>query len=306
MSALGRFFTLPLILASVLLVCPDTWATSPAGTLKVAATIFPLYDMVREVAGPNVEVVLLVPPGASPHTFTVTPGMVRALAGSAAVFTIGHGLDDWVTRLAREAGVKRTVVTDKGIRLRREAHHHAHGHSHTHATTPDAVDPHYWLTIANARLMVQTIANALAQLDPTAAATFQQRASAYQTQLQALDTEIRQVLSDLPRRDIATLHMALGYFAEAYGLRVVAVFEPVPGKEPAPRAVAAFQRQVRQHKLRVVFTELQLSDIALRGLTKDLGITLHPLSPEGGGPGVDSYVALMRYNATQIATALRQ
>src|SRR5262245_12050372 len=84
-------------------------APSPAATLKVAATIFPLYDLVRQVAGPAVDVVLLVPPGASPHTFTVKPGTVRALTGCVAVFTIGHGLDDWSTRLAQEAGVKRTV-----------------------------------------------------------------------------------------------------------------------------------------------------------------------------------------------------
>src|SRR5512144_821726 len=104
-------------------------APVPAAPLKVAATIFPLYDLVRQVAGPAVEVVLLVPPGASPHTFTVKPGVVRALTGCAAVFTIGHGLDDWATRLAQEAGVKRTIVTDAGIALRRGySEHHRAGH----------------------------------------------------------------------------------------------------------------------------------------------------------------------------------
>lgn len=295
-------------LCLVLLHSPLAWGASPAaGGLKVAATIFPLYDMVREVAGPHAEVVLLVPPGASPHTFAVTPGTVRSLAGCAAVFTIGHGLDAWATRLAQEAGVPRTVVTDAGIRLRRGAHaHHDHGHTQPHAHTVEAVDPHYWLTIPNAQLMVQTIATVLGQLAPTAATALQQRASAYQARMQAVDAEIRQLLADLPRRDIATLHMALEYFAEAYGLRVVAVFEPVPGKEPGPRYVQAFQRQVQKHKLRVVFTEPQLSETALRGLTQDLGITLRPLSPDGGLPGVESYLDLMRYTATQIATALRE
>src|SRR5215813_7868524 len=104
----------------LLWVSPLVWgAPTPAAPLKVAATIFPIYDLVRQVAGPAVEVVLLVPPGASPHTFTVKPGTVRALTGCVAVFTIGHGLDNWVTRLAQEVGVNRTVVTDAGISLRR-------------------------------------------------------------------------------------------------------------------------------------------------------------------------------------------
>src|SRR4029434_4254260 len=119
-------------------------APTLAAPLKVAATIFPLYDLVRQVAGPAGEVVLLVPPGASPHTFTVKPGTVRALTGCVAVFTIGHGLDDWATRLGQYAGVKRTLVTDAGISLRREySEHHSAGHAQAQTAAHDAVDPHY-------------------------------------------------------------------------------------------------------------------------------------------------------------------
>ena len=285
-----------------------TWsAPAPATPLKVAATIFPLYDLVRQVAGPAVEVVLLVPPGASPHTFTVKPGTVRALTGCVAVFTIGHGLDDWATRLAQEAGVKRTIVTDAGITLRRGySEHHGAKHAHAQTAAHDAVDPHYWLSMPNAIRMVQFIAEVLAQLAPAAQADYQQRAVAYQEQLRSADGEIRRLLADLPRRDIATFHMAFAYFAETYGLNVVAVFEPVPGKEPGPRYVEAFQRQVRAHKLRTVFIEPQLSEAALRGLSQDLGITLRKLDPEGGVQGVESYIALMQYNAAQIAAALHE
>jgi ABC-type Zn uptake system ZnuABC Zn-binding protein ZnuA len=282
-------------------------APTPAAPLKVAATIFPLYDLVRQVAGPAVEVVLLVPPGASPHTFTVKPGTARALTGCIAVFTIGHGLDDWATRLAQEAGVKRTIVTDAGITLRRGySEHHRAGQAQSQTATHDAVDPHYWLSIPNAILMVQFIAEIFAQLDPAAQADYQQRAVAYQEQLRSTDGEIRRLLADLPRRDIATFHMAFAYFAEAYGLKVVAVFESVAGKEPGPRYVEAFQRQVRAHKLRTVFIEPQLSEAALRGLSQDLGITLQKLAPEGGVQGVENYIALMQYNAAQIAAALRE
>jgi ABC-type Zn uptake system ZnuABC Zn-binding protein ZnuA len=84
------------------------------------------------------------------------------------------------------------------------------------------------------------------------------------------------------------------------------VFEPAPGKEPGPRYVEAFQRQVRAHKLRTVFVEPQLSEAALRGLSQDLGITLQKLDPEGGVQGVENYIALMQYNAAQIAAALRE
>lgn len=309
-ESIGARSRITIVVVSGLLLALSTlaWGASPQpAPLKVAATIFPLYDLVRQVAGPSVEVILLVPPGASEHTFTVKPSTIRAITGCTAIFAIGHGLDDWVARLAREAGVPRTIVVDAGIPLRRgDSAPHRHGQAGSRTTSQDAVDPHYWLAMPHAMRMVQTIADALAQIDPSAQADYQQRAVAYREQLHSADGEIRRRLMDLPRRDIATFHRAFDYFAEAYGLRVVAVFEPVPGKAPGPRYVEAFQRQVRAHKLRTVFIEPQLSEAALRGLTQDLGITLRKLDALGGAQGVESYIAMMQFNAAQIAAALRE
>src|SRR5207244_12365147 len=109
------------------------------------------------------------------------------------------------------------------------------------------------MSILNSSLIVQFIAEFLAQLDPAAQADYQQRAVAYQEQLRRADGEIRHLLADLTRRDIATFHMAFAYFADTYDLNVVAVFEPAPGKEPGPRDVEAFQRKVGAHTLNTVF-----------------------------------------------------
>lgn len=286
---------------------PGRSAPSQAPPLKVAATIFPLYDLVRQVAGPTVEVVLLIPPEASEHTFTVTPGTIRALSGCQAVFAIGHGLDDWVVRLARDAGVPQVRLTDNRIPLRRGYGEHVeHRHGVAHAATHTGVDPHYWLAVPNALLMVETIVDSLGQLHPAGRLEYQRRAQAYQEALRAADMAIRALLQDLPQRHIATFHMAFGYFAEAYGLQVVAVFEPVPGKEPGPRYVEAFQRQIRTHNLRTVFIEPQLSDVALQGLSRDLGVTLQTLDPLGGIGERTTYLAMMQFNARQIAAALAQ
>jgi ABC-type Zn uptake system ZnuABC Zn-binding protein ZnuA len=286
-----------------------TWseaAARAAPQLKIAATIFPLYDLVRNIAGPAVEVVLLLPPGASPHTFEAKPGTVRALMGCTVLFAIGHGLDDWAVRLAHGAGIRHTVFVDEQIPLRPAAQAvHNHGDpqpaQHDHA----AVDPHYWLSIPNAIRIVQTLTRTLATLHPAATADYEQRASAYQEQLRQVDSEIRQLLTALPQRSMATFHPAFDYFAAAYGLQVVAAFEPSPGQEPAPRQVEAFLRQVRAHKLPVLFVEPQLPPGGFASLARDLRLRLQELDPVGGSPGRDSYIALMRFNATQIATSLR-
>jgi ABC-type Zn uptake system ZnuABC Zn-binding protein ZnuA len=255
---------------------------------KVAATIFPLYDIVREVGGSAVDVVLVLPPGASPHTFEPTPAGARSLAGADVLFMVGHALDDWAARTARGVGVRRTVVVDRGITLRREG---------------GSVDPHYWLSIANAQAIARTVAEEIERLVPERSDAVRRALASYLTRLDVAERAIQGLLAGLPNRRIATFHEAFGYFADAYGLDVVATFEPFPGKEPGPRFVQEFQRTVRAAGVRVVFVEPQLALAPLRPIAGDLGVTLSVLDPLGGVPGRDSYIDLMLFDARQVAAA---
>jgi ABC-type Zn uptake system ZnuABC Zn-binding protein ZnuA len=266
-------------------------AEAGAERLKVTATVFPLYDIVRHVAEPIADVVLVLPPGASPHTFEPTPSAVRALEGARVLFVIGHGLDDWAARLARGAGITRLAPVDAGIALRRDPH--------------GGVDPHYWLSALNAKAIARSVAVELTRLAPDRRGDIDRALAAYLARLDAADAEVRRLLADLPTRRIATFHDAFGYFAEAYGLDVVATFEPYPGVEPSPRFVMEFERSIRAAAVRVVFTEPQLSIDALRPIARDLGVTLAVLDPLGGLPGRESYIDLLRFDARAVAAATR-
>ena len=288
-------------LAALLACCVSQAGAAP---LKVAATIFPLYDMVRQVAGGEVEVTLLVAPGASPHTAAFKPSMMRQLAGSAALFTIGYGLDDWASRLAADAGLKRVVRSHGDQPLPTVVHTpHRHADAAAHAA---GADPHYWLSIPNAIQMVNVIAKALTELDPEGASGYAQRAAQAAQAMQAADRDIRQQLADLPRRDIALFHAAFAYFAAAYDLHIIATFEPTPGREPGPRHVRDFLRSVREQRLRTLFIEPQLDAAPLQQVARDIGVSLQLLDPLGGAAGREGYLDMMRFNAAQIAAALRE
>jgi ABC-type Zn uptake system ZnuABC Zn-binding protein ZnuA len=269
--------------------CAEGAASRP----KVGATIFPLYDIARQVAGPVADVILILPPGASPHTFEPTPSAVRSLTGAETLLVIGHGLDDWAVRLARGAGVARLVRGDAGVALRREGGH-----------DPDPVDPHYWLSIRNGGAIARTVAAELERLVPDRAGDIRGTLAAYLARLDAADREIRRLLEGLPTRRIATFHDAFGYFADAYGLEIAAVFEPYPGREPGPRFVMEFQQKVRATGVRVVFSEPQLSVDAIRAIARDLGVAISVLDPLGGAPGREGYIETMLFNARQVAAAL--
>jgi zinc transport system substrate-binding protein/manganese/iron transport system substrate-binding protein len=281
-------------LVAVLLVVALPASGAGGDRVKVAATIFPLYDITRSVAGPGAEVVLVLPPGASPHTFEPTPAAVRALSGAEVLFVIGHGLDDWAARLARGAGVPRVVPVDAGIALRRASD-----------TGRGRVDPHYWLSAANAKAIARIVAAELTRRAPGRRAEVERSLAAYLARLDTADARIRELLADLPTRRIATFHDAFGYFAEAYGLQVAAVFEPYPGQEPSLQFVIEFQRKIRASRVRVVFTEPQLSVEALRPIARDLGVTLAVLDPLGGMPGREGYVDLLLFNAHAVVAGTR-
>jgi ABC-type Zn uptake system ZnuABC Zn-binding protein ZnuA len=167
------------------------------------------------------------------------------------------------------------------------------------------VDPHYWLSAANAKAIARIVAAELTRRAPGRRVEVERSLAAYLARLDTADARIRELLADLPTRRIATFHDAFGYFAEAYGLQVAAVFEPYPGQEPSLQFVIEFQRKIRASRVRVVFTEPQLSVEALRPIARDLGVTLAVLDPLGGMPGREGYVDLLLFNAHAVVAGTR-
>jgi ABC-type Zn uptake system ZnuABC Zn-binding protein ZnuA len=124
-------------------------------------------------------------------------------------------------------------------------------------------------------------------------------------QLEALDAELRARSRGWTGRTIVTFHGSFFYFAEAYGLEVAAVVEPLPGREPSPRYVARVVSAIRATGAAAIFTEPQLDPAPARLIAGEAGLPLFELDPVGGGPGALSYEALLRRNAAVLDEALR-
>ena len=90
-----------------------------ADKIKVVATIAPLADFARQVGGDKVEVTLLLPPGASPHTFEPTPKVVREISQARLFLKIGSGLEFWADRMLQSAPAN---IADRGFLFRGRSH----------------------------------------------------------------------------------------------------------------------------------------------------------------------------------------
>lgn len=275
--------------------------------LRIAATINPLADMIRQISGPDIEVITILPPGASPHTFEPTPEQIRQLQGVKLIMVIGHGFDDWSQVLAQNLPGARLVSVDSGITLRQLP---------ADQVDPDMPgqnqDPHYWLSATNAKIMAKNITDLLDQTEPTHKPTHAANLLALTSELDKLDLDIKNGLSGLSHKELITHHNAWGYFADAYGLKVVGTFEISPGKEPTPQQIVDLQAKVKEFGIQTIFSEPQLSDQSLRPFTQDLNLRIAVLDPEGGPTFAQGsgglrmgYIELMRYNALTIADALK-
>jgi len=281
-------------------------AASPWGSaaaerpLVLAATIFPAADIARHVAGPGMRVIQILPAGASPHTFDLTPGQLRELQAARVIFKIG-GVDDWIDGVAESLPHAAIIPLLKGIARMPSQEH---GHRHAAVNGHDEFDPHYWLSAANGVIMARNIAAALSAADPARAALYDRNYRGYARELSALHEEIRKELSSLRSNKMIVLHDGWRYFAAAYGLEIAAVFQSSPGREPTPRDLQELYAQVRRLGIRTVFSEPQLSTASLEPLLQDLGLKLAVLDPLGGSVVGDSYTGLLRRDAKVILGAL--
>lgn len=281
----------------------------------LAATVFPIYDIARNIAGGNADVKLIVPPGTSPHSFDISAQTVKNLQDADIVFHIGYGVDDWIASFQQAMPNIPVVGMDKGIILREavrgehedegergdeENHEEEEEDDHGHG----AVDPHYWLDPDNAKIMARTIADELIRLDPSHAEAYTERKDQFIATLEAQDILWKHQLSGFTKRDILTFHDAFYYFAEHFDLNVVATYEPFVGKEPTPQYLAELHKEVKEHDIRVLFIEPQLSRSGLDAFAADVGAAVGVLDEMGGKDGKESYIDLIAANVREVEQAL--
>jgi zinc transport system substrate-binding protein len=265
------------------------------------ATIFPLADMASRIGGESVEVKVLLPAGADPHTFEPRPSQIAAISRARVFIKVGAGLDFWVDKFVAAASRGGLVVVDSSAEMEIPG-------EELQGVAADEVrgNPHFWLDPISAMKIVDKITQAMAQADPPRAQTYRVNALEYKGQLMALDAEIRAAVSGFKRKEFVAFHSAWVLFARRYGLIQAAVIEPFPGKEPSPRYLAGVVKEARRIGARAIFAEPQLNPKAARVIAKEAGMKILYLDPIGG-PGIkgrSSYLELMRHNLSVFKEAL--
>ena len=289
-----------------LLACSSIPALA-AGRIPVSVSIAPQAFFAEKVGGDRISVHVLLPPGRSPTTYAPTPAHISQLTRSRLLFRIGVPFETGLL-----PGIEQTIEnleivdTRKGITLHKISEEgHAHGHDDngtetTHAShTNEGYDPHIWLNPLLVKKQAATMRDALVSVDPGGAPDYRENCRLFQKDLEALDARIREVLAPVKGASLLVFHPSFGYFAEAYGLRQVAVEKA--GKSPKGKELARLIKKAKAENVRIVFVQPQFDQHAARKIAAAIDGAVVPLDPLAR-----EYIANMEAMALAVAEALGQ
>ena len=282
------FFLAGLIFAEACTYTNNSEDSLLESKLIVSASIFPIYDLVRQIADGKIEVNLIIKPGESPHTYTPTIKEQTKIQKSRLIFLIGHKLDDWLFEGFSDQS--KIIILDQGINLKNYTHN-----NHNHKD----VDPHYWLDPKNAEIMTQVIANQLSIIDPSNSDFYNQNAQILAEELRELSEEMSELLKPFQSTPFISLHDAWAYFTKAFNLQIKGSFEPTAAEQPSPKYLKELQNIILAYKIKTIFLEPQLSTSSLQSFINDNHLTVGILDPLGGIDGRNSYQELIRFNCLE-------
>ena len=304
-------------------VATDPWE-GDEGKARVVVTIAPLESFVRAVGGDRVAVRCLCTT-TGPHHYSPHTGDSRLLGKAELFLGVGLTLDesfaDPMHRSARKPTLTYIKLGDKLpesslLKMKHACCRHGEdGHTHDHGEW----DPHVWLGIPQAILIVEQIRDELTKIDRAGEDTYKANAAAYVVKLRGLHEEGKKLLAGRPNLRIVSFHEALGYLADSFGLEIADVIEEGPGDEPTQGHLRDLVKVCKDPKKPVaaITVEPQYSgsssatiiqrELEGHGVTMPLA-TIDPmetaevsdLAREGG----DWYIERMRQNLASLGKAL--
>jgi zinc transport system substrate-binding protein len=277
-----RFMSTRLIAVSLMLLMIFSLAAASAGCAKktettgkvtVAVTILPQAGFLNAIGGDRVDVVVMVPPGASPHTYEVTPDQMTKLSKAKMYAKVGSAVEFELTWMNKLISVnKQMLVVDcsKGIELLK-------------SQDPDepGMDPHIWLSVKNAKIMVQNICDGLVQVDPDNKSYYEANCADYLGKLTALDNDFTADLAGVKNRNFIVFHPAFSYFARDYNLTQIGVEQE--GKEPDADYIIRLINEAKELNIHVIFVSPEYSTKSAESIASAIGgkvVVIDPLAED--------------------------
>ncbi|HJT22159.1 MAG TPA: metal ABC transporter substrate-binding protein [Nitrospira sp.] len=274
--------------------------------LDIVVTIPVLKDFAEQIGGSHVRVTSLLKGYESEHTYSPKPSDLVAVRNARLLFEVGIGLEVWVASLVKNAGRDslRVVTTSQGIALLENGHRHGARHNSGEGSSGN---PHIWLDPEHAATMVRHMSAAMSEMDPSHADDYNRNTITYLDRLDRTREELTGLVRNLTDRRFVAQHPAWPYLAKRFAFDIVGTIQPQSGSEPSARHLQQLIDVMKRNKVKVVASEVQLSQRLPQLLAHETGARVVVLTTLPGGlPGTETYLDMLRYNVLQLVAALKE
>lgn len=269
----------------IALLLPNLAFSAP----RVVVTLKPIHGLAAKVMENVGSPELMLPDGASPHTYQMKPSTLKQLTDADVIIWVGPSLETFMQKSLKSIQPPQVLLTLSQLnnlktlpqRQGREWHHHCdHDHDHDHGDE-HAIDPHLWLSTENAAIIVDAISRTLSQKDPENASRYQANAEAAKKELAALQTRLQQQLASVQKVPFLVYHDGYQYFEKEFNLNAKGTLLANPHLPLSAYALQKIKEQIQSQHIQCVFRETEFSDKLIKEHLKDLNVRIIELDPLG-------------------------
>lgn len=285
--------------------------------IQIVTSIYPVYEIVKEVAGSEVDVYLMVGANEDAHHYEPNATAIN-MVNEADFFIYGNDLMEfWVDKLLGvvendSLEIVELVQADDLFEVEEEHAEEAsfddsdHDHDHDHG----GLDPHFWLDPLLVQEKVLFIADKLIEADPKNKELYEENSLAFSNALEELHKEYEQELGHAKNRIFVVQHQSFGHLAKRYDLEQVAIGGLLTEVEPDPKSLIERVKFIRSQNVPVVYYQSGENSAIAVTIAKETGTTSEMLydlenKPAGIEGTEDIYLKTMRYNLEQLKKSIQ-
>ena len=284
------FFIFILIIIGVIFIYPfynPSYEKNKYNGVRVAVTIFPVFDLVKKIGGEKVFVKQIIPFGKEPHSFEPTPKEIIDISNSELFIFTGLGIDYWAKNIGSIPENKRMNLS-KFIKIKNQ-------------------DPHFWLDPDNLAIVAKNVTKRLSKIDAQNKNYYMHNLEKYLFELNKMHENFKKTLSNCKLDTIVVTHDGFKYLADKYHFKTVAILGLSPDEKPSAKVISDIIDLVKLKHISTVFFEELLPTITIETISNECNISISELSPLGNIPQEKiefDYFQLMYHNLKQLKGAL--
>jgi len=247
-------------------------------TITIGVSLLPQKYFVERVGGDDVTVITMAGAGYNHVTYEPKPKQLAQLKQAGIYFLAGVSFErKWKSVFEKTSPEMMLVSLTHNIKLREYQSVESDKHSHEGGEHHGNIDPHFWLSPALVKIAAKTILDTLVKKDPERQASYTENYLKFIGDLENLDLRIREKLSGTRLKNFAVFHPSWGYFANAYGLKQVAI--EVQNRQSGARTLNETINKIRSMNIPVIFVQKQFSETEAQMVARETGARLVKVDP---------------------------